>query len=81
MDVEMISYYSWMVPKGTPADRVKILGDAFRKAVSSKAYKDYCEKQGVTIDIKGSKAFAEFLDKEDKKFKKLVTIAGIKPKG
>ena len=81
MDVEMISYYSWMVPKGTPADRVKVLSDAFNKAVSSKAYKDYCEKQGVTIDIKDSKEFAAFLDKEDKKFKKLVTIAGIKPKG
>jgi tripartite-type tricarboxylate transporter receptor subunit TctC len=81
MDVEMISYYSWLAPKGTPKGRVKILHDAFNKALKSEAFSEYCQKQGVTISIKGSKEFAEFLDKEDKKFKELITIAGIKPKG
>jgi tripartite-type tricarboxylate transporter receptor subunit TctC len=81
MDVEMISYYSWLAPKGTPTERVKILHDAFRKALESKTFKEYTEKQGITIAIKGSEEFANFLDKEDKKFRELITIAGIKPKG
>ena len=81
MDVEMISYYSWLAPKGTPRKRVKILHDAFKKALESKSFKEYTEKQGITIAIKGSKGFAQFLDKEDKKFRELITIAGIKPKG
>jgi tripartite-type tricarboxylate transporter receptor subunit TctC len=81
MDVEMISYYSYLAPKGTTKERVKILHDAFKKALESKTFRDSTEKQGITIAIKGSKEFSKFLDREDKKFKELITIAGIKPKG
>jgi len=81
MDLDMISYYSWVAPKGTPKDRIKILYEAFKKALESKAFVDFADKQGVTIAPKGPDEFAKFFEKEDKKFEELINIAGIKPAG
>jgi tripartite-type tricarboxylate transporter receptor subunit TctC len=81
MDVDMISYYSWVAPKATPKDRIKILHDGFKKALQSKAFEDFADSQGVTIAPKDSDEFAKFLEKEDNKYKELITIAGIKPEG
>lgn len=79
MNMEMVTFYSWLGPKGVPKERVKILHDAFKNALESKEFDEYCDKQGVTVSIRGPEETGKFLEREDKKFKELITIAGIKP--
>jgi len=79
MDAEFITFYSWVGPKGMPRERVRILYEAFKKAIDSKEFHDYCDSQGVTISTKGPEDFGQFLAREDKKWKELITIGGIKP--
>ena len=79
MDAEFITFYSWLGPKGISQDRVTVLYQAFKKAVETKEFRDYCDSQGVTISTKGPDEFAKFLAQEDKKWKELITIGGIKP--
>jgi tripartite-type tricarboxylate transporter receptor subunit TctC len=81
VDADLVSYYSWVAPKGTPKDRIKILYDAFKKALESKAFVDFADSQGVTIAPKDPDEFAKFFEREDKKFEELINIAGIKPAG
>ena len=81
MDVDMVSYYSWVAPKATPKDRIKILQDGFKKALQSASFEEFANSQGVTIAVKDSDEFAKFLEREDKKYQELITIAGIKPEG
>lgn len=78
MNLEIGSFYSWVAPKGVPKERIKILHDAFKKALESKEFEEYCDSQGITISIKGAEEFAKFLEKEDEKYKQLITTAGIK---
>jgi tripartite-type tricarboxylate transporter receptor subunit TctC len=79
MKVDIVSFYTWVGPKGVPKERVKILYDAFKKALESKEFGEYCDKQGITLSIKGPEEFGKYLEQEDKKFKDLITSAGIKP--
>jgi tripartite-type tricarboxylate transporter receptor subunit TctC len=79
INVVMYSFYSFLGPKGIPKDRIQILHDAAKKAMETKEYQEYCQGQGVTVSYKGPEEFAQYLEKEDKKFKKLVMEAGIKP--
>ncbi|MBI5967218.1 MAG: hypothetical protein HY882_05110, partial [Deltaproteobacteria bacterium] len=79
MDVEFITFYSWVGPKAISKERVAILYQAFKKAIDSKEFKDYCDSQGVTISPRGPEDFGQFLAQEDKKWKELITIGGIKP--
>jgi len=79
MDAEFITFYSWVGPKGIPKERVAILYQAFKKAIDSKEFHDYCDSQGVTISTKGPEELAKFFAQEDKKWRELITIGGIKP--
>ncbi len=79
MDAEFITFYAWVGPKGIPQERVTILYQAFRKAIESKEFRDYCDSQGVTISTKDPEEFAKYLAQEDKKWNELITIGGIKP--
>lgn len=79
MELELSTYYFWIGPKGIPKERVKILHDAFKKAIESKEFREFCEKQGVTILHRGTEESVKFLEEEDKKWKRLIMIGGIKP--
>jgi tripartite-type tricarboxylate transporter receptor subunit TctC len=79
MDIDFVTFYSWVGPKGIPKERVTILYRAFQKAIENKEFKDYCESSGVIISTKGPDEVAKFLAQEDKKWEKLITSAGIKP--
>ena len=81
VDADLVSYYSWVAPKGTPKDRVQILYQGFKKALESKAFADFADSQGVTVAPKDPDEFAKFFEREDKKFGELINIAGIKPEG
>ena len=79
MKAEYATTYTFLGPKGIPKERVKILYDGFQKSSNTKEFKDYCSNQGVTMALMGPEEFGKFLEKEDKKWKELVTIGGIKP--
>ncbi len=79
MDAEFITFYAWVGPKGIPKERVNTLHQAFKRAIESKEFRDYCDSQGVTISTKGPEEFGKFLAQEDKKWKELISIGGIKP--
>ena len=75
----VLSYHAWIGPKGIPKERVKILYDLFLKALDTKEMKDYYDVNGAVISVKGPAEFGKFLAEEDKRWKELITIGGIKP--
>lgn len=80
MKAEYVTWFAWVVPKGTPKERVSILYNAFKKGAETKEYRDFCDKQGgIVISMKGPEEFANFLQEEDKKWGQLIAIGGIKP--
>ena len=79
MDSEVGTYYSWVGPKGIPKDRINILYNGLKEAIESKEFKDFCDSQGVTISMKNPEELGKFYEKEDKMWKQLIEIGGIKP--
>jgi putative tricarboxylic transport membrane protein len=79
MDVVFGSYYTWVGPKGIPKDRITILYRALRKSAESKEFIQFCDQQGISIDIKGPEEFAKFLAEEDRRWREVIEVGGIKP--
>lgn len=79
MDLDFSTYYSVVGPKGISRDRIKIIHDAFKKAMESKEYETFSKQQGITIRYRGPEEFAKFLEAEDKEWKRLVGITGLEP--
>lgn len=77
-NVEMVTFYSWIAPKGVPKERINILANAFKKAVESKEFNTYCDGQGVSVSPLGTEEFGKFLAKEDRKWREIIEIGGIK---
>ena len=73
------TFYSWVGPKGIPKDRINILYNGFKKAIESKEFKDFSDSQGVTISMKNPEELGKLYEKEDKMWKQLVEMGGIKP--
>ncbi|CAG7633104.1 hypothetical protein PAESOLCIP111_03446 [Paenibacillus solanacearum] len=65
------------VPKDTPDDIVKVLSDAFIKGAGEAEFKDYMKKNGLGIEIKDSKAFAQHLKENNELFGKLIPELGL----
>ena len=75
----ILSYHAWIGPKGIPKERVKILYELFLKALDTKEMKAHYDTHGGVISVKGPEEFGKFLADEDKRWKELITIGGIKP--
>jgi tripartite-type tricarboxylate transporter receptor subunit TctC len=73
------SWYVWVVPKGVPKERAKMLHDAFKAAMDSKEYRDYYKKQGGLVRYMGPRELPAFLEQEDKTLKKIIDFSGFKP--
>jgi len=61
-DVTILGWGAFGVPAGTPDDVVKVLEDAFAKAINSQGFKDLCTKYGLTqgyLNAADTQAFAE----------------------
>jgi len=76
---KVLSYHACVGPKGIPPERVKFLNDLFMKGLNTEEMKAFYDKQGATISVKGPAEFGKFLVEEDRKWKELITLAGIKP--
>ena len=78
MDFENGGWHSYAVPKGTPKERIKILHDAFKKAMESREYIEYANNQAVMAIYLGPEDLLKFWDKEEKAWFKLIEAAGLK---
>lgn len=65
------------VPKGTPDNIKKKLGQAMAKAAKSKAFMALAKKKGFTVDPMMSAAFSKLLAAEDKRVKDIMKSAGL----
>lgn len=74
-------WYTWVVPKGVPPDRIQKLHDAFKAAMNAKEYKEYYKKLGGVVKYLGPKDLPAFLEKEDKSMKRIIDFSGFKPIG
>lgn len=69
-DAVFCNEHNLYVPKGTPADRIAVLADAFRKALSTdQVQKDYREKLGAVIRIRTGDDLKGHLAAEFERFK------------
>jgi tripartite-type tricarboxylate transporter receptor subunit TctC len=78
MDYESYSWFGYLVPKGTPKERIKILHEAFKKATESQEYIEYTKKRAVIPRRLGPKELLKFLEEEDRIWSKLLEVAGLK---
>ena len=77
-DAVFCNEHNLYAPKGTPPDRVAILAEAFRKALSLDAIKkDYREKLGADIRLREGQALKTHLAAELERFKPMT--ADMKP--
>ncbi len=78
-NTETVTFYSWVGPKGIPKERVNILYEALKKSIETKEFRDFCDSQGVTVDIRDPKGLLALFERDDKMWKQLSDLAGIKP--
>jgi tripartite-type tricarboxylate transporter receptor subunit TctC len=80
-DLDVGTWYGYVVPKGTPKERIKILHDAFKKAMDSEEFKAFYKKQGGVVEYKNPEGLAAYFDQQDKLWKKIIDYGGFKPEG
>jgi tripartite-type tricarboxylate transporter receptor subunit TctC len=66
-----------MAPKGTPADRIRILHNAFKQAVESQEYAKFVDSQASAKVYMTTEQTREFLAKQDLLFKGIIEKAGL----
>lgn len=77
-DLDLMMYRGIAVPKDTPDDVVKILEAAFVKAGNDPEYKEFAEKYGVMIDVRGAAEFDKLMADNDEKVAAIMEKIGIK---
>ncbi len=78
-DLDVGTWYGYMVPKKTPPERIRLLHNAFKSAVDSDEFKTLWKKQGGILDYMGPEKFASFLKDQDRLWKKIIDFGGFKP--
>ncbi|MBM4330901.1 MAG: tripartite tricarboxylate transporter substrate binding protein [Deltaproteobacteria bacterium] len=78
-DLDVGTWYGYVVPKGTPKDRIKGLHDAFKVAMESEEFKAFYKKQGGVVEYMGPEGLAAYLEQQDKLWKKIIDFGGFKP--
>jgi len=76
-DIVIATNRVMLAPKGTPADRIKILHDAFKQAVDSPEYSKFVDSQASAKVYMTTEQTKEFLAKQDVLFKGIVEKAGL----
>jgi len=77
-DLDLMMYRGIAVPKDTPDEVVKILEEAFMKAGQSAEFKEFAEKFGAIVDVRGAAEFDALMADNDKIVAELMESAGIK---
>jgi tripartite-type tricarboxylate transporter receptor subunit TctC len=72
VDFVMGQWRGLAVPKGTPANRVKVLHDAFKAAMGDPELQQRAKKAGIYLEYKGTKEFKKYIAQQNEFYKKLV---------
>ncbi|MEX2047753.1 MAG: tripartite tricarboxylate transporter substrate binding protein [Chloroflexota bacterium] len=76
-DVVFVQWRSIFAPKGTPAARLNILADGFRKALDSASWKSFRERTRSVDLFLGPAEFRTFLQSEDTRFTAIIKELGL----
>jgi tripartite-type tricarboxylate transporter receptor subunit TctC len=76
---ELLSWYGFMVPAGTPAAVVNKLNADVRKIYASEEFRQALKKRGVEAQASTPEEFSVFLKAEITRWSKVVKDGGIKP--
>lgn len=60
------------VPRGTPADRVKVLHDAFKATMEDPDLKKLAKKAGILLEYKGTEDFRRHIAEQNEFYKNLI---------
>src|SRR3546814_1229969 len=61
---QTLLWHGIIAPKGVPADRLKILEDAFRKSANTQQFKDFLASQSISVEGTSAKDMRMTLDDE-----------------
>jgi len=73
---EVVGFYGFLAPAGTPKDVVAKLSDAFRQVLTNPEIRDRMVSQGADPAFMGSEEFAKFLVAETPRWEKAVKASG-----
>ncbi|WP_444814692.1 Bug family tripartite tricarboxylate transporter substrate binding protein [Variovorax flavidus] len=73
---EVVGFYGFLAPAGTPKDVVARLSDAFKQVLTSPEVRDRMVSQGADPAFLGSEDFAKFLVTETPRWEKAVKASG-----
>ena len=73
---EVVGFYGFLAPAGTPKDVVAKLSDAFKQVLTSPEVRDRMVSQGADPAFLGSEDFAKFLVAETPRWEKAVKASG-----
>jgi len=73
---EVVGFYGFLAPAGTPKDVVAKLSDAFKQVLTSPEVRDRMVSQGADPAFLGSDDFAKFLVAETPRWEKAVKASG-----
>lgn len=71
-DVETVTWWGYLVPKGTPQDRIDLLAEAIHHAAQAPEFIETAERRTWLTDFYGPAEFAEFLVAEDVRYGGLI---------
>jgi tripartite-type tricarboxylate transporter receptor subunit TctC len=75
---EVVGFYGFLAPAGTPKEVVARLSDAFRQVLTSPEVRERMVSQGADPAFLGSEDFAKFLAAETPRWNKAVKASGAK---
>jgi tripartite-type tricarboxylate transporter receptor subunit TctC len=63
-EAQTLVWNGLIAPKNVPADRLAILENAFRQALTTERFKQYATERGLTVEAKPSAEFRKLIDSE-----------------
>lgn len=76
-DITTLSTRGYVAPKGTPAEVIAVLEDAFKQAVESEAYQSFIESMASNIYWQNASDYSAFMKAEVDQYVPLLEQAGL----
>ena len=77
-DITLAPYYFVAAPKGVPDEVVKVLHDAFKKAIETDRFKEFARESGYVIDYKGSSELLAELQRDFAAYGEIIRRLGLR---
>jgi tripartite-type tricarboxylate transporter receptor subunit TctC len=78
---DAVGWRGIMLPRGTPPQIVERISEALAAIAASEEFRQFMRKNGFAIEVRGPEAFAEFLQKEELKWREVIKSAGYETLG